>query len=136
MDLGPARSLLVVADKFGATDLKMFVESVLADRFLSHANCCEVLLLADSHWCGLLKEQALDLYCSDPMASIEGGNGYKLLKESPKLLSELLVRSAKTARRSNIGSDTNRNRNHNHNLEDLTVGTLRDRLEEVGLDPD
>ena len=94
--LWPAVSLLEMADKFGAVDLKAFVESVLAHELLSPANCCEMLLLADSHWCSILTEKALDLFCSDPQASINASPGWDLLKKSPKLLSEILLRSAKT----------------------------------------
>jgi hypothetical protein len=132
-----AESLLVVADKFGATDLKVVVESVLADKFLSADNCFHMLLLADAHWCALLKEEATKLYCSDPMASIRGSNnGWKLLQESPKLLSELLFRSAQqqVAKSNNIiNNSTTKN---NRFLQDLSIGALRDRLEEAGLDPD
>ncbi len=95
-NLWPAVPLLEVADKFGAVDLKANVESVLANELLSPANCCEMLLLADSHWCSVLKKKALDLFCSDPQASINASPGWDLLKKSPKLLSEILLRSAKT----------------------------------------
>jgi hypothetical protein len=135
-----AESLLVVADKFGATDLKVLVESVLADKFLSEANCFQMLLLADSHWCALLKEEAMRLYCSDPMASIRGSkNGWNLLQESPKLLSELLFRSAQQQvdrGKPTRGTKSINNHNNNRFLQDLSVGALRDRLEEAGLDPD
>ena len=120
----PILSLLEAADKFGAIDLKSFLESLLANEILSPTKCCEMLLLADSHWCTILKEKAMDLFCADPMASIEG-SGWKLLEESPKLLSELLIRSAKTIAKNNC------THNQYH-----TMGDLWDRLEVARLGTD
>jgi len=129
-DLGPARSLLILADKYGATDLKIFLESVLADKFLTITNCCEIILMADSHWCALLKEEAMKLFLSDPMASVRGcKEGWISLKKSPRLLSELLSLSAK------IKTANNHKLNHHQRpIEDLvSVSALRKWLEQAGL---
>ena len=131
-NLWPAVSLLVVADKFGAIDLKAFVESVLANEILSPVNCCEMLLLADSHWCSILKEKALDLFCADPMASIKGSPGWTLLKNSPKLLSEILLRSAETFPSWTKDRKTETNNDCNY-FQDLTAGGLWGSIEAASL---
>ena len=134
-----ALSLLVEADKFGAIDLKMLLERILVDRYLSPSNCCEMLLWADSHWCALLKEAAISVFCSDPdAATAEGNHGWKMLRESTKILSELAIRSAKATDRSKKTTMAGLFRRH-HQLcrpTDLAVTELRDWLEDAGLDPD
>jgi len=137
-----AKSLLVAADKFGATDLKIKVESVLADRYLSKDNCCEMLLWADSHWCALLKEEAMNLYCSDPKGCVSSRTGWNQLAESPRLLSELLIRSVRHRRKRSSRKGGRRNPHRRLRdrrrlgLEDLNVRVLREGLEAAGLDPD
>ncbi len=124
-NLQPILSLFKIADKFGATDLKDELESVMANELLSPSNCCEMILLADSHWCSNLKEKAMSLFCSNPMAAIvQGPSGWKLLEESPKLLSELLACSKNTIRRGEI-------RQNYSTLRKSTLGSLWDRLEVV-----
>jgi len=147
-DPGTAFSLLAEADKFGATDLKRALESVLVDRFLSPSNCCEMLLRADSHWCALLKEAAADVFCSDLIAAAATGEnrGWKMLRRSPKLLSELVVRCGRTKPKKSSDRGTLGDRDDDDGCgipghrrrrsEDLSVAELRDRLEEAGLDPD
>jgi len=122
-------SLFQVADKFGATDLKDFLEWFLANELLSPANCCEMILLADSHWCLHLKERAMNLFCSNPMASIvQGSTGWKLLEESPKLLLELLIWSRKTTSggANHQNGETNRNGSF---LQDFATGNAWEKLE-------
>lgn len=128
-NLGPILSLFKIADKFGANDLKDVLESVIANEHLSPVNCCEMILLADSHWCSNLKEKAMKLFCSNPMASIvRGPSGWKLLEESPKLLSELLACSNN---RFFIGSSHHESEIHSNfsNIQKSTLGSLWDRLE-------
>lgn len=145
-----AFTLLVEADKFGAIDLKMLLERILVDHFLSPTNCCQMLLWADSHWCALLKEAAAEIFYSDPeAATAEGNHGWKMLRESPKILSDIAVGCAKLTNRSKMTVVTtmpsykDRNstidfRHHHHLLQpqDLGVAKLRDWLEDYGLDPD
>ena len=160
-DPGTALSLLEEADKFGACDLKRVLESVLVDRFLSPSNCCEMLLWADSHWCALLKEAAANVFCSDPIAATTGKNhGWKMLRKSPELLSQLVIRYARRTKSKTkdrgmppCGSSCSSNNNSKDGIlerdrnrrrcscscrchRDLSVGELRERLEEAGLDPD
>jgi len=84
-----AKKLLVAADRFCLTDLKLYVESVLVDRFVTTENAASLLLLADSHSCALLKETTMDLYISDPNP-VSSSLGWAMVEESEKILSELL----------------------------------------------
>merc|ERR1712172_392893 len=42
------KTILVVADQFGCTSLKLYIESILVDKFLVPSKATELLLLADS----------------------------------------------------------------------------------------
>lgn len=142
-----ATSLLIVADKFGSIDLKLYVESVLVDRFLTVENCPEMLMFADSHSCALLKEYSMNLYVSNPIAVMATATeSWTRLMESPKLLSELLIhtttRKAYCHHSSNSKINDNDIDNNNDkdkdkdDVKNLTIASLRDRLEEAGLDLD
>ncbi len=83
-----ARKLLILADRFCLTDLKMYVESVLCDRFTFTNNAASLLLFSDAHSCALLKETTLDLYADDPCSFAKSAS-WPLVQESKKLLKEL-----------------------------------------------
>eukprot|EP00531_Pseudo-nitzschia_arenysensis_P004077 CAMPEP_0116155584 /NCGR_PEP_ID=MMETSP0329-20121206/22386_1 /TAXON_ID=697910 /ORGANISM="Pseudo-nitzschia arenysensis, Strain B593" /LENGTH=490 /DNA_ID=CAMNT_0003652629 /DNA_START=151 /DNA_END=1620 /DNA_ORIENTATION=+ len=114
------RKLLVAADRFCLTSLKMYVESVLVDRFTSSHNAASLLLFADAHSCALLKERTMDLYADDP-ASVVRSEAWPLVQESNKLLSEL-------SKHVHTGCAQNFRQNN-----DLDVFSLRERLGEHGL---
>ena len=63
-----ATNLLVAADKFQCELLKLYIESVLVERFLKMSNAAPMLLIADSYSCALLKEAAIDLFRVNPTA--------------------------------------------------------------------
>jgi len=84
-----ARELLVAADCYECTHLKLYAESVLVDRFLRPANAADLLLFADAHSCALLLEAAMDVFCSQPEA-VKQTKAWSDLKQSPKLLLELV----------------------------------------------
>eukprot|EP00536_Pseudo-nitzschia_multiseries_P015341 jgi/Psemu1/320837/estExt_fgenesh1_pm.C_8640001 len=88
-DIATAERLLVAADRFCLTDLKLYVESVVVDRFVTAENAASLLLLADSHSCALLKETAMDLYVSDPTAMIRSPE-WAMVEESEEILAQLL----------------------------------------------
>jgi len=46
-----ARSILLASDRFGITDLKLYMESVLVEKFLVPATAAQLLVLADAHSC-------------------------------------------------------------------------------------
>ena len=85
------RSILLTCDRFGCTDLKLYMESVIIAKFLIPSTVAYYLLLADSHSCALLKEAALTMYLADSK-SVKGSNteDWNRLKESRDLLEELL----------------------------------------------
>jgi speckle-type POZ protein len=76
------KSILLAADRFGCTDLKLYMESTVAG----------LLLLADSHSCALLKEATMNMYASNSKDVMESSkDDWTKLKESNDLLVELLV---------------------------------------------
>jgi len=135
-----AWSLLVAADKWGCTGLKRSVESVLAEEeFLLPRLCCDVLLKADAMSCTLLKERAMDKIASDPLAATrklsaptstlqKEPTGWDRLRESPRLLFELLAHAA--AQRRNHREST---RSPEHSS---AADFLRDKLSENGFEVD
>ena len=157
-----AKKLLLAADRFCLTDLKLYVESVLVDRFVTAENAASLLLLADSHSCALLKEASMDLYVSDP-ASVIRSPEWAMVEESEKTISELLVHVHTSCRncfyednRKNKETTYNNDNNNNINNNDddqgddssgsekdsddeinrLDIFSLREQLCEEGLDVD
>jgi hypothetical protein len=49
------KSILLTADRFGCTDLKLFTESVIVEKFLVPSNSAALLLLADSRFMCIAK---------------------------------------------------------------------------------
>lgn len=162
-DQDTAKKLLVAADRFCLTDLKLYVESVLADQFVTPQNAASLLLFADSHSCALLKETTMDLYVSDPTSVIHTP-GWAMVEESDKILSELLKHihtgcrhyfyknddknknKSKSSNRENNEEDSlsennsddsdDEGKDKDNDLDRLDVFSLRERLNETGLDVD
>jgi len=152
-----AKNLLVAADRFCLADLKLYVESVLVDRFSTVRNAASMLLFADSHSCALLKETAMDLYANDPSAVIQTPC-WDMVEESEAILSELSKHVHTGCRRNfhiDNGSDAeshtsdqegssgdsendgNKNPDKKPNdLDRLDVFSIREQLCEHGLDLD
>ena len=84
-----AMELLVAADRFDCTQLKLYAESVIADKFLVASNAAELLVFADSYSCALLKEAAMNLYKTSTNA-VRESQSWNKVKESYRLLGELL----------------------------------------------
>ncbi|VEU43245.1 unnamed protein product [Pseudo-nitzschia multistriata] len=85
-----ATSILLLSNRFGCTDLKLFCESTLVDKFLGPATAATLLLLAEGHSCALLKEAFMDLYTSNPK-EVSNGKDWHLVEESSKFIKELLT---------------------------------------------
>lgn len=155
-----AMKLLVAADRFCLPELKLYVESVLADKFVDESNAAELLLFGDSHSCALLKEIAMDVCVSDPN-SVMKTPGWTLIEESDTILSEILKHTHTGCRHHFYHNDTNNDNDDNENeknknnsnredkkgtchkdnddnvdLDRLDVFSLRERLNEAGLDVD
>eukprot|EP00536_Pseudo-nitzschia_multiseries_P005755 jgi/Psemu1/65245/estExt_Genemark1.C_1120060 len=60
------QKILVTANKFNCTDLKLHAESILVEKFLTAETAAALLILADSHDCALLKEASMDFCVSEP----------------------------------------------------------------------
>jgi hypothetical protein len=88
-DENSAVEMLVLANQFDCTHLKLYAESVLAERFLDTSNAADKLLFADAHSCALLKEAAMGMYATDPR-SVKKTEGYSKLMKSKDLVIELL----------------------------------------------
>jgi len=131
VDKATATQYLLAANRLGVVDLKLYVESKIVEKFLDTSNAAEMLILADSHSCPLLKEAALKVYDTNARAVMES-EGWSHIEESPRLLVELLTFCKVTQHHSSsVGSSDN--------IEDVTkldVTALRERLTEANLDID
>jgi len=58
---GIAIELIVATNYYGVTQLKLYVESIIVDKFLTAGNAEELLIFAHLHSCALLKEAAKKL---------------------------------------------------------------------------
>ena len=122
---GVAIKLLVAADRFGCTDLKLYIESTIVDKFLNATNAAKWLLLSDSHSCALLKEASMRLHVSDANTVMESKDDWSRVVESNRLLEELF-KSNSIISSSNAVVD----------IENLDVTTLREKLVYANLEID
>lgn len=89
-DIDTAKELLVAADRFDCVHLKLYVESIIVDKFLSAKNAAELLIVGDSYSCALLKEAAMDLFATE-LETVKQAETWLKVKESNKLLLELFT---------------------------------------------
>jgi hypothetical protein len=123
-----AMALFELADRFGITDLKIYIESVIVDAFLSTDNAGKMLSFADSYSCAYLKEASMDKFVEDPIA-VYNSSYWVLISESCKLLSELLQYTT-------IDRVFRTTNNNSVSVDHLPVSSLRERLEEKKLELD
>ena len=137
-DTDDAKSILHAANRFGCTNLKLYMESVLVEKFLVPSNAIALLFLADSYSCALLKEAAMNVYASkftDVMISSK--EDWTRLKESNDLLVELLLYTNNPGGRRKYASVVeNGDGDTLENVDDFDVTSLRERLEKANLDVD
>jgi hypothetical protein len=132
-------SILTTANRFGVMELKLHIESILIEKFLTPSNAAGLLLLADSHSCGLLKEASMNAYMADSEASMNNmdssdNNNWKMLQKSTKLLTELLVYTNSGRRRySSMVDDGDGTLD---DVDNFDVTSLRERLQMYDLDVD
>jgi len=136
-DLGEEtiKSILVAANRFAVTELKLYVESILIEKSLVSSKAATFLLFADSYSCGLLKEKSMDMYASNSKEVMESNEDWTKLKESNDLLVELLVYATSDRKRYTSVVDDD----GNDTIEDINgfdVTSLRERLQKVNLDVD
>ena len=126
-DMDSAKSILLLADRFGCTELKLFSKSTLVGKFLVPSAAANLMLLAEAHSCALLKEASMDVYVSCP-TEVVNSDDWTLVEESPKLLVELVrymgIGFHQRSTRTDITNDS------------MGVSSLRVWLEDRGLDLD
>ena len=134
-----ATELLVAADRYYCVDLKLYVESIIVDKFLTAGNAAEMLLFADSHSCALLKEAATNLFVTDAK-NVKKSEAWSQIKESNRLLAELLdcVTSCNEIVGENFLNtiDDADDSDEVKEIDWLDVTTLREKLEEANLELD
>jgi len=84
-----ARELLIAADQYECVQLKLYVESVIVEKFLVQENAAELMILANSYSCALLQESAFELFTIDQDGVMDNA-AWDQVKESNHLLQELL----------------------------------------------
>lgn len=88
-DFSSVEKLLLAADRCECTDLKLYAESVLADKYLTIERAAKFLVIADGHSCALLKEAAMKLYTGHSL-EVKKSDGWSLVEQSNPLLNEFL----------------------------------------------
>jgi hypothetical protein len=128
-----AIELLLAADRFECTQLKLYVESTIVDKFLTTDNAASMLVLGDSHSLALLKEAAINMYASDPV-TVQESEGWSRVEESHRLVTKLLKsvslklalsKNRETAIQGDVAA-----------IEHSNITSLREQLQEVKLDLD
>jgi hypothetical protein len=119
--------MLTSADRFGCTDLKHYLESVVVEKFLNEDSAADMLLLGDSLTCALLKEAAMKI-CLEQAAAVMVTDGWKRVVESNALMAELFSAVATSSSRQTSGDETD--------PAGQSVAELRDQLLKRGRDVD
>ena len=129
--------LLIAADRFDCTQLKLYVESTIVDKFLTTENAASMLVLGDSHSLALLKEAAMNMYASDQIA-VQESEGWSRVEESQRLIMELLksVGLKLTSSKNGKTPATAIQGNAAASIEHLDVTSLREQLQDKKLDLD
>lgn len=133
-----AKSIVTVADRFGCTPLKLYMESCLIQAVLRPSNVARLLLFADSHSCALLKEACMRMYVTDP-AAVQDSNteDWHRLTESNALLVELLNYGLYPGRRKQyVAVRVHDDDGTIQEADAYDVTSLRERLEKYQLDTD
>ena len=130
------KSILVAANRFGVTELKLYVESILLEKFLVPSTAVNLLLFADAYVCALLKEGTMDIYALKSIKVIESNSEeWTKLKESNNLLVELFV-YASSGRKSYTSMVDDDGTGALDDVGGFDVTSLREHLQQVDLDLD
>ena len=134
-----AESILIVANRFGCTKLKLYIESYMVDNILVPSKAARMLLLADANMCALLKEACMNMYMVDSETVQQSVDDWHKLTESRDLLVELLNYATATPAngRKKLYSSVMENGDGTLVEADrFDVTSLRERLEKYDLDTD
>jgi hypothetical protein len=129
-DVSAAIEILLAANRFDCIQLKLYVESVIVDKFLTPTIAAKMLILGDSYSCALLKEAAMNL-CAFDISAAEESEGWSLLKESNCLLYELpksVDQKCMSYKNDHDATPTT--------VDNLDVMSLREQLQESKLEVD
>mmetsp|Transcript_9624 Transcript_9624/g.14134 ORF Transcript_9624/g.14134 Transcript_9624/m.14134 type:complete len:401 (-) Transcript_9624:331-1533(-) len=121
------RSLITVADRFGANQLKLYVESEISRLHVNADSAAEWVVFADSHSCALLKETAINTFAFDA-DKVMLTPAWETVKESKELLAELIDALANRGeKRTYVFND------HGYvDVDEMDVSNLREKLEADG----
>mmetsp|Transcript_47240 Transcript_47240/g.54528 ORF Transcript_47240/g.54528 Transcript_47240/m.54528 type:complete len:453 (+) Transcript_47240:103-1461(+) len=134
--------ILITADQFSCTEIKLYMESILIEKFLVVPTAASLLLFANTHSCALLKELCIEMYASNSQEVMEANSSdWTKLKESNDLLIELLMHTNNFGTRKRYSSIVGKNTATGIHLQEeqidkLDVTSLREHLQHVGLDMD
>ena len=118
------KDIIEAANRYGIIGLKLAVETALVERcVITIDNVVDWILFADAKTCPLLKEYATNYFVAHA-TDVLNSDSSKKLKESPQLLSELLL--ASNSPKNDCFEQTRR----------MSVDQLRKALNEKGLDVD
>mmetsp|Transcript_2790 Transcript_2790/g.7668 ORF Transcript_2790/g.7668 Transcript_2790/m.7668 type:complete len:429 (-) Transcript_2790:2299-3585(-) len=142
-----AIDLLIAADRFGCIDLKLWVESVLVERFLNTERAAALLILADSRSCALLKEAAMNLILDDPETAKDSQEDWSEVEESKRLREELLahkIQDENSVHRLKVDKanlpleeiEDEKSADRCETVDDMDVTALRWELEQADLEVD
>jgi hypothetical protein len=99
----------------------------MVDKLLTESNAAELLLLGDALSCALLKEAAIHI-CKK-YSAVTSSQAWATVQESTTLLAELLAAAPRRRRhRHRRGTKKGHRSNEKTDVEELSVGELRDRL--------
>ena len=131
-DSSSATELLLAADKYDHIHLKLYVESVIADKFITVENTANMLIIGDAHSCALLKETAINMFLSNSDAVMKS-EGWSKVQESTRILTELL---GKLSDQLALKNNPSTNIDNIDDINKMDVITLRENLTEANLDVD
>ena len=134
-DKETAVSMLVVANKIGFTVLKLYMESVLIQKFLLPSTASRFLVLADGMSCALLKEASLTTHRDYPTQSINSNDGdWNIIAGNEQLSMELYMNAI--SERKEYFSVSKYGDGSIEDSDKFDVASLLERLEKYGEDLD
>jgi hypothetical protein len=134
-DENSVKDIFLTADRLNCTDLKLYAESVLIEKYLVPSNAAEMTLFADAHSCALLKEASMKVYVTDPKTVMASENDWSKLAESKDLVMELLIYAVNFGRNTYTYSPV-ADSTPSEDVDSLDVTSLRERLQKSNLDYD
>ena len=124
-----ARTIIRASDRFGVTGLKLSAEAELASAGIDVDNCAELILFADGTNCAILKEAAIDYFVANS-ADVMASDGYEQIEQSPSITKELMLAMAAGSKKRHAEDSSG------GDIKRMRVSTLRQKLDEKGLDVD